>query len=275
MQGFWHRYSRSRSGVLGLVILTIVVIMAMLAPVLFPYNPFTIVDQPFLPPFGDYMLGTDSLGRNIAAGLAYGARTSLLIGVLATLLAVASGVVIGGVAGYYGGWLDDLLMRLTEFFQTIPFFIFAIVLVAILSPSVQNITIAIAIVTWPPVARLVRGEFMAMRSRDFISASICLGTSDFGIISRDILPNCLSPIIVTGSLMVATAILIESALAFLGLGDPNVMSWGFMIASGRTFLRSAWWLCAMPGTAILLAVLSINLVGEGLNDALNPRLRDD
>ncbi len=274
MQGFWRRYSRSRSGVLGLIILSCVVTVALLAPVLSPGNPFQIVGQPFQPPFGDFLLGTDGLGRNIAAGLAYGARTSLLIGVMATLLAVAVGAFVGGLAGYYGGWLDDGLMRLTEFFQTIPFFIFAIVLVAILSPSVQNIIIAIAIVTWPPVARLVRGEFMAMRSRDFVSASVCLGTSDAAIITRDILPNCLSPIIVTGSLMVATAILIESALAFLGLGDPNVMSWGFMIASGRTFLRSAWWLCAFPGTAILLAVLSINLVGEGLNDALNPRLRD-
>jgi len=274
MQGFWRRYSRSRSGVLGLIILSGVVTVALLAPVLYPGNPFQIVGEPFQSPFGDFLLGTDSLGRNIAAGLAYGARTSLLIGVMATLLAVAVGAFVGGLAGYYGGWLDDGLMRLTEFFQTIPFFIFAIVLVAILSPSVQNIIMAIAIVTWPPVARLVRGEFMAMRSRDFVSASVCLGTSDAAIISRDILPNCLSPIIVTGSLMVATAILIESALAFLGLGDPNVMSWGFMIASGRTFLRSAWWLCAFPGTAILLAVLSINLVGEGLNDALNPRLRD-
>jgi len=274
MQGFWRRYSRSRSGVLGLIILSGVVTVALLAPVLYPGNPFQIVGEPFQSPFGDFLLGTDSLGRNIAAGLAYGARTSLLIGVMATLLAVAVGAFVGGLAGYYGGWLDDGLMRLTEFFQTIPFFIFAIVLVAILSASVQNIIMAIAIVTWPPVARLVRGEFMAMRSRDFVSASVCLGTSDAAIISRDILPNCLSPIIVTGSLMVATAILIESALAFLGLGDPNVMSWGFMIASGRTFLRSAWWLCAFPGTAILLAVLSINLVGEGLNDALNPRLRD-
>jgi len=274
MQGFWRRYSRSRSGVLGLIILSGVVTVALLAPVLYPGNPFQIVGAPFQSPFGDFLLGTDSLGRNIAAGLAHGARTSLLIGVMATLLAVAVGAFVGGLAGYYGGWLDDGLMRLTEFFQTIPFFIFAIVLVAILSPSVQNIIMAIAIVTWPPVARLVRGEFMAMRSRDFVSASVCLGTSDAAIISRDILPNCLSPIIVTGSLMVATAILIESALAFLGLGDPNVMSWGFMIASGRTFLRSAWWLCAFPGTAILLAVLSINLVGEGLNDALNPRLRD-
>ena len=270
----WRRFSRSRSGVVGLTLLMLVVALALTAPLFFPNDPFQIVGRPFQPPFGDYLLGTDSLGRDIAAGLAYGARTSLLIALLATTFAVALGVLIGGLAGYYGGWLDDVLMRLTEFFQTIPYFVFAIVLVAILSASIENIILAIAIVSWPPVARLVRGEFMAMRNREFVEASICLGTSDVAIIGRDILPNCLSPIIVTGSLMVATAILTESALAFLGLGDPNVMSWGFMIGSGRTFLRTAWWLCAIPGTAILVTVLSINLVGEGLNDALNPRLRN-
>jgi peptide/nickel transport system permease protein len=274
MYDFWARYRRSRSGVLGLVIFLTIVTVAVLAPFLYPADPFSIVDRPFLPPFGEHLLGTDNLGRSVAAGVAHGARTSLLIGGVATLIAVCLGIVIGGLAGYYGGILDDALMRLTEFFQTIPYFIFAIVLVAILSPSVENIVIAIATVSWPPVARLVRGEFIAMRNRDFVAASVCLGTSDFSIISRDILPNCLSPIIVTGSLMVATAILIESALAFLGLGDPNIMSWGFMIGSGRTYLRTAWWLCALPGLAILLAVLAINLVGEGLNDALNPRLRN-
>ena len=182
--------------------------------------------------------------------------------------------IIGGFAGYYGGWIDDVLMRITEFFQTIPSFIFAIVLVAILSAQIENIVFAIAAVTWPPITRLVRGEFMAMRNREFVQACVVLGMNDLLIIFREILPNTLSPIIVTGSLMVATAILIESALAFLGLGDPNVMSWGFMIGAGRTFLRTAWWLCAIPGIAILLTVLAINLVGEGLNDALNPRLRN-
>lgn len=274
MSGFWRRFARSRPGVLGLALLALVVMAALSAPVFFPGDPFQIVDRPFLPPFGKYLLGTDSLGRNLAAGLAYGARTSLLIGVVATAMAVVLGTLIGGLAGYYGGWIDDVLMRVSEFFQTIPYFVFVIVLVAILSPSLKNIIVAIAIVAWPPIARLVRGEFLAMRNREFVQASICLGSSDAAIIFRDILPNCLSPIIVTGSLMVATAILIESALAFLGLGDPNVMSWGFMIGSGRSFLRAAWWLCAIPGTAILLAVLAINLVGEGLNDTLNPRLRN-
>lgn len=273
MDGVWSRFVRNRAAVAGLAFLAVVVAVAALAPVLFAGNPFQIVDKPFLPPFGDYLLGTDSLGRDMAMGLAYGARTSLLIGLVATVAAVALGTVTGGFAGYYGGWLDDALMRLTEFFQTIPYFIFAIVLVAILSPSIESIVVAIATVSWPPIARLVRGEFMAARGREYVQAAVVLGMSDLAIIFRQILPNCLSPIIVTGSLLIATAILIESALSFLGLGDPNVMSWGFMIGAGRSFLRDAWWLCTIPGIAILLTVLSINLVGEGLNDAFNPRLR--
>jgi peptide/nickel transport system permease protein len=273
MTRFWRRFARSRAGVLGVGILTVVVITAAAAPVLFPGSPFRRVDRPFQPPFAGHLLGTDVLGRDVAAGIAHGARTSLTIGLLATAAAVAVGTLMGGVAGYYGGRIDDLLMRTTEFFQTIPTFLFSILLVAILAPSVASIVFAIAVVSWPAVARLVRGEFLAMRNREFVQAGICLGMSDSRVIFRHILPNCLSPIIVTGSLIVATAILIESALSFLGLGDPNVMSWGFMIGAGRTFLRSAWWLCTIPGVAILLTVLAINLVGEGLNDALNPRLR--
>jgi len=210
----------------------------------------------------------------VAAGIAHGARTSLLIGGLATAVAVLLGVVLGGFAGYFGGWIDDLLMRVTEMFQTIPSFIFAILIVAIMKPSINSIVIAIAVVSWPAVARLVRGEFMSMRNREFVQACHIVGMSDWRIMLREILPNCLSPIIVAGSLMVATAILIESGLSFLGLGDPNIISWGFQIGAGRTVLRSAWWVCTFPGVAILLTVLAINLVGEGLNDALNPRLRN-
>jgi peptide/nickel transport system permease protein len=271
--GFWRRFAASRAGVVGSVILILVVLVAAGAPVIFPRNPFSIVDKPFLPPFGQYLLGTDSLGRDMAAGIAHGARISLMIGLLATLVALVIGMLIGAFAGFYGGVLDNALMRLTELFQTIPSFIFAIVLVAILSPSLRSEIIAISVVSWPPIARLVRGECLALRNREFVQACVVLGMTDLQIIFRQILPNCLSPIFVTGSLLVATAILIESALAFLGLGDPNVMSWGFMISAGRTYLRNAWWLCAMPGIAILLTVLAINLVGEGLNDALNPRLR--
>lgn len=259
---------------IGALILVVVIVLAATAPIVFPGSPFRRVDRPFLPPFGGYLFGTDVLGRDVAAGIAHGARTSLLIGLLATSIAVLVGTVTGGVAGYYGGRIDDLLMRVTEFFQTIPSFLFAILIVAILTPSVMSIVAAITVVSWPAVARLVRGEFLAMRHREFVQACVCLGMSDRRVIFRHILPNCLSPIIVTGSLIVATAILIESALSFLGLGDPNTMSWGFMIGAGRTFLRSAWWLCTIPGVAILTTVLAINLLGEGLNDTLNPRLRN-
>jgi peptide/nickel transport system permease protein len=269
----WRRFARNRAALVGALILASMVTVALAAPVAFPGSAFRAVDRPFLPPFGERLLGTDQLGRDVAAGIAHGARTSLSIGVLATVVAVVLGTLVGGSAGYYGGWLDDLLMRTTEFFQTIPSFLFAILLVAILKPSVKSVVIAIAVVSWPPVARLVRGEFLSLRHREFVQACICLGMSDRRVILRQILPNCLSPIVVTGSLIVATAILIESALSFLGLGDPNTMSWGFMIGAGRTFLRRAWWLCTIPGVAIVLTVVGINLLGEGLNDALNPRLR--
>jgi len=272
MRTFWRRFVTSRAALIGAAILSLIVLVAATAPIAFPGSPFRQVGRPFLAPFGEHLFGTDQLGRDVAAGVAHGARTSLMIGVLATAVAVLLGTLVGGCAGYYGGSTDDVLMRSTEFFQTIPTFLFVIVLVAIITPSIKSIVVAIAVVSWPPVARLVRGEFLTLRSRDFVQACVGLGMSDGRVIFRHLLPNCLSPIVVTGSLIVATAILIESALSFLGLGDPNTMSWGFMIGAGRTFLRSAWWLCTIPGVAILLTVLAINLLGEGLNDALNPRL---
>ena len=208
------------------------------------------------------------------AGLVHGSRTSLLIAIIATLSAVVVGALIGALAGYYGKLVDDGLMRMTEFFQTIPSFVFAIVLVAILTPSAASLIIAIAVVSWPPIARVVRGEVLSVKSREFVQAAVVAGQNDTGILFKQVIPNTLSPLIVTGSLLVATAILTESALAFLGLGAPNLMSWGFMVGAGRSFLRDAWWLVTIPGVAILITVLCINLVGEGLNDALNPRLRD-
>ena len=267
------RFLRHRPAVAGLVMLLTVVLAAALAGVIYPGNPFSIVGKPFQPPFSEHLLGTDSLGRDLAAGLLHGARTTLLVGVVATVIASVVGITVGGLAGYFGGRLDSLLMRFTELFQTIPFFLFAILLVAVLGASIRSVIFAIAVVSWPPMARLVRGEFMAMRNREFVQACVSLGMGHTRIIVVHILPNTLSSIIVTGSLMVATAILIESGLSFLGLSDANTMSWGFIIGSGRTVLRTAWWICAVPGLAILLTVMAINLVGDGLNDALNPRLR--
>ncbi|MXQ10776.1 ABC transporter permease [Microvirga makkahensis] len=272
---FFRRYAQNVGALVGLAILVVVIIVAAAAPILYPVSPWQGIGDPLLGPFEDsaFPLGTDMLGRDIAAGLAYGARVSLLIGVISTAVAVLIGVSLGAVAGYYGGRVDDLLMRFTEFFQTIPAFAMAVVLVAIFSPTITSITLAIAVVSWPPVARLVRGEFLSLRSREFVQAAIVIGQTGPRIMLTQILPNAISPIIVTASLMVATAILTESSLSFLGLGDRNMMSWGFMIGAARTMLREAWWLSVFPGVAILVTVLAINLIGEGLNDAMNPHLR--
>lgn len=274
MKSFTQRFFANPRVHFGLAWLSVVLIMAVFAGVLAPKDPFAIVGAPFSQPAGQHIFGTDSLGRDVLAGLIHGSRTTLLIAVLATLAAVAFGTAVGAVAGYFGGWVDDVLMRLTEFFQTIPSFLFAIVLIAVLSPSATNLVIAIGVVSWPPIARVVRGEVLSVKAREFVQAAVVAGQRDMAILLTQVLPNTLSPLIVTGSLLVATAILVESALSFLGLGAPNQMSWGFMIGAGRSFLRDAWWLVTIPGIAILLTVLSINLVGEGLNDALNPRLAD-
>lgn len=269
-----RRFARNPGAVLGLVLFAAVVAVALAAPAVYPMDPFKLAGKPLSPPSRQFLFGTDLLGRDVAAGMTYGARTSLLVGIIATAVAVGLGTLIGGFAGYYGRRTDDLLMRLTELFQTIPAFILAIVMVTILAPSIRSIVVAIAIVSWPPVARLVRGQFIALRGREFVQACVALGMTDVRVIFLHVLPNCLSPIVVTASLMVATAILAESALSFLGLGDPNVMSWGFQVGQGRTLLRNAWWIATFPGLAIVVSVLAINLVGEGINDWLNPRLRD-
>ena len=275
MNRFWGRFSKNKSAVFGLIILFLVILMAVIANWIYPDDPFRLAGKPMSSPgTNGFLLGSDTLGRDVAAGIALGAKTSILIGLLATIAAVFIGIIFGALAGYYGGVIDDSLMRVTEIFQTIPSFVFAILLVAIMKPSIESIVIAITVVSWPAVARLVRGEFMSLKNREFVQACHTLGMNDSRIMMREILPNCLSPVIVIGSLMVATAILIESGLAFLGLGDPNIMSWGFQIGAGRTMLRSAWWVCTFPGIAILITVLAINLVGEGLNDAFNPRLRE-
>ncbi|WP_163575667.1 ABC transporter permease [Halomonas faecis] len=271
---FFARFAQNRGALIGLIILAVIVAMAALAPFLYPESPWRMVQRPFLPPLemNGFPLGTDTMGRNVAAGLMHGAWVSLLIGFVSTSVALLIGVPLGAVAGYYGGLIDDGLMRFTEFFQTIPNFALAIVLVAIMQPSVTSIVLAIALVSWPPVARLVRAEFLSLRHREYVEAARLVGQGNATIILRQILPNTLSPIIVLASLMVATAILLESALSFLGLGDPNVMSWGYMIGAARTVIRQAWWLSFFPGVAILLTVLALNLVGEGLDDALNPKL---
>jgi peptide/nickel transport system permease protein len=271
---FWKRFARNRGAVIGLILLAILIAFALIAPHLYPQAPWRTVARPFLPPFAleRFPLGTDTLGRDIAAGLVHGARISLVIGVVSTVVALLIGVPLGAAAGYAGGIIDDALMRFTEFFQTIPSFALAIVLVAILQPTIGSIVLAIGVVSWPPVARLVRGEVLSLKSREYVQAAITIGQSTPRIIFSQVLPNAIAPIIVMGSLMIASAILLESALSFLGLGDPNYISWGYMVGAGRARLLDAWWISFFPGLAIFLTVLALNLAGEGLNDALNPRL---
>lgn len=259
----------------GLALLLLMFALALTANGFYPGDPLDMAAQPFVRPGQDplFPLGTDSLGRDVAAGLVHGSRVSLLIGFASVLISLVIGTLVGTLSGYFGGRVDDLLVRVTELFQTIPTFLLVIVIVAIGQPSVALISLAIGLASWPTIARLVRAEFRTLREADFVMAARSLGYSNARIIVREILPNALPPIIVTTSVMVATAILIESALAFLGLGDPNRVSWGSMIGAGREMLRTAWFLTVFPGTMLVLTVLSLNLVGDALNDALNPRLR--
>ncbi len=215
------------TGAVGLAILLLIVAAALLALVLFPGDPLDTVTRPFLWPLTDssHLLGSDSLGRDVLAGIVHGARVSVLVGVASTGIGLTLGTLIGATAGYFGGRVDDALVRLTEIFQTFPPFLLIIVLVSIVQPSVATITLAIGIVSWPTIARLVRAEFRSLRQRDFVLAAQSLGYSSLRIVFREILPNALAPVIVTTSVMVATAILNESALSFLGLGDPNFLAW--------------------------------------------------
>ena len=266
-------FLRHPAGVLGLAILATVCIGAVLAPILYPGSPWDMAGAPLQGPgTTGALLGTDTMGRDIAAGIMHGTRVSLMIGVAATLAALLVGVTLGAIAGFAGETADQLIVRFIEIFQTIPNFVLAILLVAILTPSIGTIILAIGLVSWPPLARLTRIQVKSIAAREFVQAARCQGQGPLSVLLRHVIPNAMSPIIVTGSMTVASSILIEAALSFMGLGDPNYMSWGYMIGAGRTVIRQAWWASLFPGLAILLTAVAINLIGEALNDALNPRI---
>lgn len=271
----WRRLVRSPSALVGGLLLLAVLGMALTARHLFPGDPLDMVAAPFLRPGADgaHPLGTDMLGRDLLAGIFHGARVSLLIAAASTALALLVGVAGGLVAGFYGGWVDAVVTRITEFFQTVPSFLFALAIVAVLQPSVAHIAVAIAVTSWTSLARLVRAEVLRLRHGDMVHAGIALGASDLRLIVQEILPNVLTPVLVSTSLMVASAILTESSLAFLGLGDPNVVSWGNMVGAGREVLRTDGHVAALPGVAIIVTVLALNLLGDGLADAFDPRGR--
>ncbi|MBD1597677.1 ABC transporter permease [Pseudomonas typographi] len=269
MATVFKRYCRQPAAVLGALFIAVLAALALAAPWL-SASPWEMNAHPLLLPFTEraHWLGTDMLGRDLGAGLLYGARVSLGVGALASAASLLVGLLVGAAAGYFGGWVDAVLMRVAEFFLIMPSLVLAVLLVAVLEPSTTSVVMAIALVAWPGIARLVRSEFMTLRQREFVQAAQVLGLSPWAIITREILPNAMGPLLVTLTFVMASAILTEAALAFLGLGDPEAMSWGYMINASRNLLRDAWWMSLLPGLAIVLLVLAVNRVGEGLRSAL-------
>jgi peptide/nickel transport system permease protein len=278
-EGPWREalrmFARNPSAIAGMLMLGAVLLVALGGPWLMQADPFEIIAAPMTPPFSeDALLGTDYLGRDVLTTLVYGGRATLLVGAVAAFLSVAIGITLGAMAGYYGGRVDAVLMRITEFFQVLPALLFAMVVVTLFSPTLLTITLAIGVVSWTGTARLTRAEFMKYRNLEFVRAERAIGAGHARIIWRVILPNALPPLIVSATLAIGSAILFEAALSFLGLGDQNRMSWGLMIGASRQYVLSCWWAVAFPGAAIFVTVLAVSLIGDGLNDALNPKLRE-
>jgi peptide/nickel transport system permease protein len=271
----WEMFRRNHAALVALVVLIGVVIMAIIGPVLYARDPYDMVWTPFTRPGEnwDFILGTDYLGRDLLAMIISGTRVSIIIGLAAAFVSVFIGVTVGALAGFYRGWVEEALMRFTEFFQVLPTLLFSMVIVALFGASLPMIVLAIGIVSWTAVARITRAEFLRIRELEYVTASRASGARNGKLMFRVILPNALPPIIVQSALMVGSAILFEAGLAFLGLTDPNVVSWGQIIGSNRTYFLDASFTVTIPGLAIFVTVLCISLVGDGLNDALNPKLR--
>lgn len=267
------RLLRSPEGVAGLCLLVLLAAMALAAPLLFPGDPLAIVGRPMTAPFTDpaLPLGTDRLGRDVTGGLMYGARTSLLVGLATALVALAAGALVGTVAGLAGGLVDEALMRVVDAFQIVPGFLLALAFVSVTGASLPVIILAIALGAWTGPARLVRAEVLSIRERDYVAAARVIGMHPAEIALREVLPNALPPVLALTAVIVATAVLVEAALSFLGLGDPNVVTWGSMIAEGRNVLRTAPHLSIVPGLGLVATVLGVYLLGEGLADAMAGR----
>ena len=257
----------------GFFVIASILLLALLAPWIAPYDPDAIdVKAILLPPSTAHWMGTDGLGRDVFSRMLFGARISLLVGFVAVGIATAIGVVLGAIAGYYRGWVDIVIMRLVDVMLSIPTFFLILAVIAFLTPSIWNIMIVIGLTSWMGVTRLVRAEFLSLREREYVLAAETLGARDGRLIFRHLLPNSLTPIIVSSVLGIASAVLVESGLSFLGLGvQPPQASWGNILTDGKEYIQFAWWLSAFPGLAILLTVLGYNLLGEGLRDALDPR----
>jgi peptide/nickel transport system permease protein len=268
-----RRFAAHRTGAVGAAVVLLLFLLAVCAPLISPVGPDALAADRLLPPSRLHSFGTDNLGRDVFAEVVFGTRVSLMVGVVAAAMSTVIGIVIGALSGYHGGRLDAFLMRTTELFQVIPQFVLAVVIVALAGPGFGKIIFVIGILSWPQTARLIRGEFLLLKEREFVEAARALGSPPAAIIFHEILPNALSPAIITRALGVARAVLLEAGLSFIGLGDPAVVSWGRMLNEAQNFVQLAWWMSFWPGLAIFSVVVGFNLLADGLNDALNPRLR--
>ena len=266
----WSRFRRNRGSVVGLAIVAIFILTALGGPIAWPHDPIRVSGDLLLGPSLHHPFGTDNVGRDVLALVIAGARLSLTVGLFAAAGSLLLGGLVGSLAGYVGGKVDAILMRVSEFFQVMPAFLLALVIVAIMGSNVWLVIFAITLTIWPQTARLMRAQFLSLREREFVLSARALGFSHTHIIRKEIIPNAMAPVIVQGSLDTGHAILIEAGLAFLGLGDPNVQSWGEMLQRSQIYLLSAWWMSIFPGLAIFLVVLAVNLIGDGLNEALDP-----
>jgi len=272
---WWRRYSENRSAVVGLVLVVVLFILSLMAPLFTPFDPLNRAGAQLLSPSRAYPMGTDDLGRDVFTQFLYGGRVSYFVGFVAAFISTTIGILIGAISGYYGGMIDDGLQRITEMLSIIPRYFLAMVTVAILGRNILNVTLVIGILSWPSTSRLARAEFSSLKTRAFVDAAKMTGASARSIIFDEILPNALPPVIVQTILTVSSVILLEATLSFLGLGDPTMMSWGLMLQNAQSFLRLAPWMALFPGLGIFFCILGLNLMGDGLNQALNPRLRTE
>lgn len=272
---FWHRFKKNRLAVIGGIIVLMLFTIAVLAPFIAPYNPDAInVKHVLEPPSLAHPFGTDDLGRDILSRVIYGSRISLAVGFVAVGIATLIGIILGALSGYYGGWTDTIVMRFVDIMLAIPTFFLILAVIAMLEPSIWNIMIVIGVTSWMGVSRLVRAEFLSLKEREFVLAARALGASDFRIIFKHILPNAMSPVLISAVLGIAGAVLVESALSFLGIGvQPPTASWGNILTIGKDNIEIAWWISVFPGLAIFVTVLAYNLLGEGVRDSIDPRLK--
>jgi peptide/nickel transport system permease protein len=263
-----RRLVRRRAGVVGIVLTGAVVAVGLLAPVLAPFDPFAVVGPSLSPPSAAHPMGTDALGRDLLSGVVFGARTSMLVAGLVGLLVLLIGAVVGTVSSYLGGWVDDALMRVTELFQVLPRFFLAIVVIAFFGASLGLLVLVLGLTSWALLARVVRAEVLSLKEREFVEAARASGASGARIVVQEILPNALPAGLAFLGLILAQVLLIEASLGFIGLGDPNVVSWGYLASQAQRFLRVAWWMSVFPGAAIAVAVLGLNLLSDAVTDVL-------